>query len=419
MPILTKHRVLKGAQWSSSTRSFNSTPIRQEGWLPEEVQKIQYENHPGYKTADGSKDVGGPFESYKLEIVRPGITWSSCYNYVNNPGAGLVGWQYETTTYLVAHNEIAQIATQIASVGKTDAGIASFLGARVPAGPSNSTLNAMGTRAIAAVAPTNPTFDLATTLGELMAERKFFSVPGKNDSLPGEYLNYQFGIAPTIGAFQDLREAIATKEKVMRQYQRDAGNVIRRKFRFEPERTVDRYAPISQRVVGMGPGLNTWQNPSGSLTRTTTTTQDYWFAGAFRYSIPQDAFPKQMAELDRLYGVVPGISTGWELVPFSWLVDYFSPIGSLLQNLDAFMKDGLVLPYAYIMSTTIVEDEYHWRGPIYNSGGSIQQVEVVSTVRKTRMRRLHATPFGFGLLAGDLTPKQFSILAALGLSLRK
>lgn len=280
-------------------------------------------------------------------------------------------------------------------------------------------MDAMGTKAIDAVKPTNPTVDLATSLAELWSERKFFSIPGRAGSLPGEYLNYQFGIAPTLSDAQDLRDAIENRDAIIRQYQRDSGRAIRREFRFEPIVSVNVTKTSNQFPYGMGHQLSTQQCPGGRLTKKTTTTQEYWFAGSFRYSIPKGAFPERMAELDRLYGVVPGVSTGWELVPFSWAVDYFIPIGGILSNLDAFMKDGLVMPYGYIMSTTSVLDEYHWYGHLRNAAGVLQAAGVFSSVRKTRLRRRKSTPFGFGLLGSDLSPKQLSILAALGMTLGK
>lgn len=418
MGLVRKTRVRTGTLWTSTKRSFNSAVNpAYSGQFPREVQMIFSEGHPNHNRSDGIPDTGAAFESWKVEIPRPGVNWHSRYNYVNTQL--LTGWQEDTKTFLCASPEIAQLANQINGL-LTEDQISSYLSnpVRCPQGPSNLTMDAMGTKAIDMIKPTNPTVDLATSLAELWSERKFFSVPGRNGSLSGEYLNYQFGIAPTIGDYQDLRDAIENRDAIIRQYQKDSGKLIRRRYRFKPEISYS-VTKTSAPVYGMGHGLSIYQCPGGTLTKKTKTTQEYWFAGAFKYSIPRGAFPERMAELDRLYGVVPGVSTGWELVPFSWLVDYFTPIGGILSNLDAFMKDGLVLPYAYIMSTTEVEDTYDWLGTIRNTNGELVPLGVQSVIKKTRLRRRHATPFGFGLLASDLSPKQLSIIAALGISLRK
>jgi hypothetical protein len=419
MAVTQQSRRVDDRTWKSHQVIYNAVQPGFSGKIPKEVQMIFTEDHPGWKRSDGQRDTGGAFESYKVEILNPGIPWTSRYLYGNYGFPVKQGWNTETSTFLVASSEVAQLFTQMNAL-ETPEQFASYLSnpVRCPQGPSSITMDAMGTKAIDMVKPTNPTVDLATSLAELWSERKFFSVPGKTGDPAGEYLNYQFGIAPTLSDFQDLRKAIEHGDAIIRQYERDAGSVIRREYRFEPESVTTR-SEQSLSVFGLGHGLSFNQCPGGRLIKRTTTNQKFWFAGAFKYSIPKGAFPERLAELDRRYGVVPGISTGWELVPFSWAVDYFTPIGSLLSNLDAFMKDGLVLPYAYLMSTTEVVDEYDWLGNIRNDAGALVPVGVYSAVKKTRLRRRHATPFGFGLLASDLSPKQLSILAALGLTLRK
>jgi len=404
-----------------STRSNYNTAAAPIFWkIPAEVQMTFSEDHPGYKKSDGHKDTGGEFESWKIKIENPGVHWQSRYLYGYYGAPPRLAWNTETTSFLTANQEVGSLITAINGL-QTESQISSYLSnpVRCPQGPNALTMDAMGTKAIDAVKPTNPTVDLATSLAELWSERKFFSVPGQSGSLPGEYLNYQFGIAPTLSDFKDLREAIEGRDAIIRQYQRDSEKVIRREFRFEPQVDVTIVKSENQFPYGLGHALSFQQCPGGRLTKKTTTTQEYWFAGAFKYSIPKGAFPERMAELDRLYGVVPGVSTGWELVPFSWAVDYFIPIGGILSNLDAFMKDGLVMPFGYIMSTTKVEDEYHWYGQLRNASGILQAAGVYSSVTKTRLRRRKSTPFGFGLLGTDLSPKQLSILAALGLTLGK
>lgn len=413
-------RVMQGLS-GISTRLNYGTAAPSVAWkVPAEVQMTFSEDHPGYKKSDGHKDTGGEFESWKIQIENPGVPWHSRYLYGNYGFPVQKAWNTDTETFLTANQEVGSLITALNGLTTTEQ-ISAYLSnpVRCPQGPTSLTMDAMGTKAIDMVKPTNPTVDLATSLAELWSERKFFSVPGKAGSLPGEYLNYQFGIAPTLSDAKALREAIEHGDAIIRQYQRDSGRVIRREYRFAPEVSVVQTTSSGQFPYGLGQQLSFQQCPGGRLIKRTTTTQQYWFAGAFKYSIPKGAFPERMAELDRLYGVVPGVSTAWELVPFSWAVDYFTPIGGILSNLDAFMKDGLVMPFGYVMSTTSVLDEYHWYGELRNSSGILQPAGVFSSVRKTRLRRRKSTPFGFGLLGSDLNPKQLSILAALGLTMGK
>lgn len=417
MAYITKRRYLTEGTVTTGANYFGLDGGTYTVEMLAEVQRIVTENHsPLYKKANGSLDVGGPFESWKVSVDNPGGRWHSRHNYIEG-----LGWQYDTRAYITPSYDVAGYAlsnTSFKSAG--DAYHDQWLNSRVDNGPAPHEINAMGTKAIDMTKPTNPTVDLATSLAELWSERKFFSVPGKSGSLPGEYLNYQFGIAPTLSDFQDLRDAIERRDAIIRQYQRDSEKVVRRKYQFEPERSDELEVRRNVSCAPVGAPLAYDQAPpTGTLTIRTRREQTYKFAGAFRYSIPKESFPKTLQELDRLYGVVPGVSTAWELVPFSWLVDYFTPIGSILSNLDDFLTDGLVLPYAYIMSTTRTIKSYDWTGPITDASGKMTVVGLSSTITSTRMRRVPATPFGFGLLPGDLSPKQASIIAALGLTLRK
>lgn len=278
-------------------------------------------------------------------------------------------------------------------------------------------LNALGTLAISLTKPTDPAVDMITTMAELLAERKFFSVPGKSGSLAGEYLNYQFGIAPLISTAQDLRKAVDNADKIVGQFLRDSGRWVRRSFDFDPLITSS-----TARTSGVYPwahsGINIYLVESGTLTVNTRTETKSWFAGAFQYHLPKEAIPRRVAELDILYGVKPGVSTGWELIPYSWLVDYFVPVGHMLSYADDYYQYGLILPYSYLMSHTVTTIEYQWKGRVKDAAGNWTNRTVSGTLTKERKRRIRASPFGFGLKPGDLTTKQLSILAAVGISRR-
>jgi len=104
----------------------------------------------------------------------------------------------------------------------------------------------------------------------------------------------------------------------------------------------------------------------------------------------------------------------WELVPWSWAVDWFTNVGDLIKNVSAFSTDGLVMRYGYIMEHSIARDTYIHIGP---TGFRSQSVfcEPYTFVCETKLRR-RATPFGFGLNLEALTGRQKSIIAALGLT---
>jgi len=101
----------------------------------------------------------------------------------------------------------------------------------------------------------------------------------------------------------------------------------------------------------------------------------------------------------------------YDATPFSWLVDWFTKIGDSLDNFRGLQARGVQLRWGYIAETVIRESYYEyaltWKptGDVFfRSNGFFDQKSI---------RRIRATPFGFGLSFGSLTSSQQSTLAAL------
>jgi hypothetical protein len=390
-------------------------PITGNGVKFSSFRKLEHmtsEGHPWHMLGKTRLNLGGPFELLRMDVqgsLEP--RWMRNIG-INNQWA----------------NEIHAIVTPSGDVNSALVGMAgqdsavkakSFLVPKILNRPSETTMDAMGSQAINMTNPTNPAADLAMNLAEFISERKFFSLPGKAGSLPGEYLNYMFGVAPTVGAVQDLRDAIAEREKITSQYIRDSGRWVRRRAQFEPTRSTTRSVKTGVYPSSLGMGMPTVLATTGTLTTTTRSYQRFWFSGAFTYHLPKEGTrAREIAILDKLYGVRPGsTSVAWELMPFSWIADYKVSLGSSVQNIESFAENGIVMPYAYIMCHTRTEVEYDWVGSLRSPTGVFEKAQLTNTVTTESKMRRAANPFGFGVLATDLSPKQWSILAALGLTL--
>lgn len=365
-------------------------------------QYVSSQSNPYHLLGRGS-DVGGPFLSYKLENFGvPGPIWVR-----NGP--------YHTFARLYP-NAAVQSRVRMGLSGSAAGSDGTLLAGHCPSALGYFTLDARGATAISRVKPTNPVFDGATAVAELISERKLFAVPGRNGGISGEYLNYQLGVAPAAGAYQDLREAMAKSEKTIDQLHRDSGKPIRRQYRF-PTVTSESTEVSWGYPAADGGSLNAWQVESGRITTTTHTVTDIWFSGAFTYYLPKEVgFARKLAELDAIYGVKPGIDTVWELIPFSFVADYFSNVGEVLSNINAFAADGLVMRYGYVMAKQVTTQRVRWEGNICNYSWQPYSIDI--TTIGTTMQRRQANPFGFGVLDSDLSLRQMSILAALGLNRR-
>jgi hypothetical protein len=104
----------------------------------------------------------------------------------------------------------------------------------------------------------------------------------------------------------------------------------------------------------------------------------------------------------------------WNLAPWSWMVDWFSSAGSVVENWSSWMINNQVLLYGYMMEHTIATNTYTYVG---NTGfrTPVAPPFDVTLVSETKIRR-QATPYGFGINLSQLSKRQIAIIAALGLS---
>lgn len=377
---------------------------------PTVVQSVASEGHPYRLLGRTGGDIGGPFRSSKLE-VRPGVPLE--FNRYSGSTVVESGFVFAVPGSSV--NAAASSASSAMNSGSQAAYDSALKHAR-DTGLSDSSMDALGATAINAVKPTNPTVELANTFAEFLSERKFFSLPSKDQGISGNYLNYMFGIAPTVDAAKDLRTAIEDREKIISQYRRDRGKPIRRSMSFPPEIVSSSTTEhdVLPTFLGRSPSAQNYQpGRRDTWTRVMTHT---WFSGAFSYHYPDDGFGKTLAELDRLYGVVPDAGTAWELLPFSWLADYKLSAGAAINNMASFSQDGLVMLYGYLMRSTETLTVVRWEGPFRNAQGIMAPTVLESTYKYTQKQRQPANPFGFGVKPGGLNSRQASIIAALGIS---
>jgi hypothetical protein len=320
----------------------------------------------------------------------------------------------------------------------------------LPYGYSDETdLIGYGTTAIARVLPTNPISDLPTAVGELLTEG-LPRFPGMDilrnrrftrHDIPSNYLGYEFGIKPFLSDLQKFRRAVGEAEKLIAQYVSKSGVVIRRGYEFPT--VVDNQINVTPSSGGMekwlgGPcqsqaagyfqtAIGGWP---GELQVNEHRERKTWFKGAFTYYLPpvgdawSDKLLRQEAEMRYLYSGI-SVDTAWNLLPYSWAADWFTNAGDLIHNLAAFARDGLVMPWGYIMESFMitrsctVRDAYVGRCRFWNevdtgSNNNAHALPTMSTTYTAKyLRRRKATPFGFGLQFDGLTNRQKAITAAL------
>jgi hypothetical protein len=294
--------------------------------------------------------------------------------------------------------------------------------------PSESSIRANGTTAIARTTPTSPQFSASTALGEL-----------RNDGLPSaigvqtwrarakharqagdEYLNYQFGWVPLVNDVRNFARTVINHHQLLKDFQAGSGKVTRVGYHFP---SVENWTSGSSPTVLVAQSGNSGWSTTVPASWTKQTLQKTWFKGAFTYHIPvgQSAAAKAArfaSYANHLYGVRLTPEVLWNLSPWTWALDWFANTGDIIHNISTIGHDGLVLKYGYIMSHTRVcysigtPGRYISAYPNYLLSGSTQ------VVQETK-KRFPADPYsGFSVNLGPLSATQTAILAALGLSRR-
>jgi len=286
-----------------------------------------------------------------------------------------------------------------------------------------------GTRAIAATVPNKPAANVNLLLGSLIFEelpKLIGTIPGLLDrasvlhTAGSNYLNVQFGWLPLLSDLTSIANAVINSDRILKQFARDSGRVVRRRFAFDP---------IVETSSSFLNGGGTWLGITGGegITGGRTNGEGYLeeskvtqiaFSGAYTYHLPvsKDMLGKSArfaALAQKLLGVKMTPDVVWQLAPWSWLVDWKLNIGDAISANSALSEDGLVLKYGYLMRTVVSQRKYSVTNMNFKNSVTDAPYRTFQVVQKERYR---ATPYGFGLDPAGFTGQQWAILAALGLS---
>jgi len=146
-------------------------------------------------------------------------------------------------------------------------------------------------------------------------------------------LNYQFGWKPTISDIQDMIGAVVDVRAKLEDFKRQCGRLIKRSIRLENSSLAKGGTFV--------PGANTAVSWNGKRTRLVTA-----------YLVYRPSMPKVLNEIDGfLRGMLDSLGFElnpriiWDKIPFSFVLDWFLPIGTFLGRLKI---DTLDLPIEYI-----------------------------------------------------------------------
>lgn len=289
-----------------------------------------------------------------------------------------------------------------------------------------------GPRAIAATVPTKSVANLAQFLGELheglpkiIGSAVLASRAQKFRSYGSEYLNVQFGWLPFISDLRDTLKAVVRSDQILKQYARDSGKMVRRKFAFPWKIETSDFDIMKNQgywanASDLGPEFfkNDVQYKSNTLTRTSTSIQKYRFSGAYSYFLAGEdtllsTIERHAQEANKLLGIRLTPDVLWELAPWSWLSDWVFNLGLNIGNASKLSQDGLVIRYGYLMRDSLIRNMY---SASWNTFYSLPEMSFHVILENHRKESVRSSPYGFGLNPNSFTERQWSILAALGMT---
>lgn len=239
------------------------------------------------------------------------------------------------------------------------------------------------------------------------------------------YLNHQFGWVPFISDINKSIDAYDHGQEYLDQLVKDNNSWVERVrtiLKDDGSNDLFYYSSATNGCQPVPSPLNNIGKVFGS-----TEFRVYqklvtlvWAAGRFKYYRPEfdrslQSFDSNYSTIQRyldLYGVRVNPSVLWKITPWTWLADWFGNMGDLIQRETDTWLDGVVSKYMYVMHHQVrnIYSEH------YTFGANKLAYAKWSRLIETKQRIPADTPYGFGLSWGSLSPKQLSILAALGLS---
>lgn len=336
--------------------------------------------------------------------------------------------------------------------------------------PTEAQRKARGQEQYAAALPNRSQADLGATLGEIVASpARALAIPGRklatrvtrkvrggtaaagvgDDFLIAElkqrlkleagasledtraaaddYLAFIFGARPTVQDLDDLADSISRSRRQAETVVRSSNRRLRRRVE----------GPADSRVL-------TRTTTGGTVGRAisnsfalfdcqehfiTESVHRTWWSGAFRMSSSDTSTWLGQSEqffkyVDKLSGLGADAQTMWNLIPFSFVADWFANTGSFLENRQIIADYNIACEYGYTMnhtSTTLTaiatgtfrinNTSIAVQNAYGRTGGSLSYRKVWETKRRDR-----CSSYGFYTDFSNLNPQQWGALTAIGLS---
>ncbi len=265
---------------------------------------------------------------------------------------------------------------------------------------------------------------------------RFKTLKQASEYLGGQSLNVQFGWAPIIRDIGAGIELLLSVDRAMfptddTRRRREAPLLS---IGADDQRTLewgivphltDRYNgfPVAgSRAVNsiVGPGFH--RRVTINTDVTIRATADIRLTAKFRTGLkPTSANNGYVDQALTLMGLKLTPEVVWELTPWTWMIDWFANIGTIVSNVSTLGYTNAILNYAYSTLRYRATTSYVGRRPGIlvpptSAGFSDWSGNILFQEEYDMKVRMAASPFGFSVATPDLSVGQWGILASLGLA---
>lgn len=282
-------------------------------------------------------------------------------------------------------------------------------------------LASYGAEAINRYRPGKPVHNFGVAIGELKdAPRLLYEKVRSLREVGSNYLKFQFGWKPFLNDLFAFFDQMQNFDKELDNFQKQFGKPVRRKGPL-PETTSEFEYDVTAGASTRGAFGSSIQ--SKVVTDRVRQKATRWFSGSFTIPVPPDNRWLPLDAVTRqMYGVTLTPDNLYQLVPWTWLIDWIGNVGDNVANFSALACQNMSLNYAWIMGT--YEVDVHRTCELdflsYEPGTAYPvtpwSASCHSRTSNVRKLRVSPSPFSWRFTADELNAYKLSILAALGAS---
>lgn len=250
------------------------------------------------------------------------------------------------------------------------------------------------------------------------------------------FLNHNFGWVPFLDDLGKIFNTISRINEHITRTVRDNGQWRKRRSVLEESETVSAEAQggVDSATIPSSGILDPENFPMCRMTTVggttqrghcffqTITTKKVWACGEFKYFLPEfdmnnfdgSAFDSLnvVHQWMTLLGLRINPTLIWKIMPWSWLVDWFTSFGDYIRRLDDWVQDSIVARGLFVMQSEKKVMTKTSTLHFYSGDVTLQFQRTLSI----KQREMADGLYGFNKPWNSLSAKQWAILGAIGIS---